>query len=269
VKRFVGLFALLLPPLVAGGLVVSLRPAAPAPAVTVAAQPYPHLPFGNLSGADQSACSNYLLKEKYFALSYNEFNGTPNWVSWTVTRSDLGVVARESGFHIDPLLPKAVRQPRQDWYAGSGYDLGHVCPHADRNATREGSYGTFVMTNVMPQEPNLNRGPWEGYEEWIRDQVRQNGDVAYVAAGPAGEAKVLNGPPPGTPEDVFVGKSIRVPARCWKVVYFTGGKDLPRRWSSVIMPNKPDCGSRSDWHKYQTDPVEVEELTGFKFVAPQ
>src|SRR4051794_28153310 len=60
----------------------------------------PHLILGNPSGATQETSNrdNYLLVKPYFALSYNDSNGTPNWVSWRVTPSDLGEAPRKQMF---------------------------------------------------------------------------------------------------------------------------------------------------------------------------
>src|SRR5258707_53869 len=44
----------------------------------------PHLLLGNPSGAtpDPANENNYLMPKPYYALSYNNSAGTPNWVSW-------------------------------------------------------------------------------------------------------------------------------------------------------------------------------------------
>ena len=36
---------------------------------------------------------------------------------------------------------------------------------------------TFLMSNMLPQAPDLNRGPWEKMEHYCRDVAR---DVAGV-----------------------------------------------------------------------------------------
>src|SRR4051812_11733605 len=68
---------------------------------------YPHLRMGNPSRAtdDPDNKDNYLMKKEHFALSYNNAGGTPNWVSWQLTRHDLGNVPRRQ-FHPDTTLPR-------------------------------------------------------------------------------------------------------------------------------------------------------------------
>jgi hypothetical protein len=61
-----------------------------------AGEPYPHLLLGNPSNAkdDPGDKDNYLVKKEFFALSYNNARGTPNWVSWRLTKDDLGDAPR-------------------------------------------------------------------------------------------------------------------------------------------------------------------------------
>src|SRR5436853_3519840 len=68
--------------------------AAPAPESVVST---PNMLLGNPSGAtaDPANRNNYLMVKPHFALSYNDANGTPNWVSWRVTRADLGDAPRK------------------------------------------------------------------------------------------------------------------------------------------------------------------------------
>ena len=49
--------------------------------------------MGNPSNAtaDESKRENFLLKKDFFALSYNDDKGSPNWVSWRVVEDNLGV----------------------------------------------------------------------------------------------------------------------------------------------------------------------------------
>jgi endonuclease G len=222
---------------------------------TAAARPYDQMPFGNPSGAAEADPDNWLVKHPHFALSWNQSKGTANWVSWRVSREDLGVTDRRSNFVRDLDLPRSLAQPHQVWYEGTGFDLGHVCPHADRGATHEAAYSTFVMTNVMPQAPNLNRVTWEHLEVAVRDLVAKAPGyaTAHVAAGPNGEGGVgANGP----------AKSIRgivVPESCWKVIRF----EPAGTWLAVWMPNRQDVNP--DWHAYAVSVAEVEKRTGYRF----
>src|SRR4051812_7503211 len=56
--------------------------------------------LGNPSGAtsDPNDLANFLMIKPYFALAYNDTIGTPNWVSWRLTRWDLGEAPRKQVF---------------------------------------------------------------------------------------------------------------------------------------------------------------------------
>src|SRR4051794_12246003 len=68
-----------------------------------------HLALGNPSGAkhDSSHHDNYLMVKEYFALSYNDKKGTPNWVSYRLRKSDMGKAPRPDAFHPDSELPRS------------------------------------------------------------------------------------------------------------------------------------------------------------------
>src|SRR5947209_19291062 len=85
--------------LFAAGLALGLTPAA-------RAGEYPHLKMGNPSRARDGPRNknNYLMKKEFFALSYHDSKGTPNWVSWRLDKGDLGE-ARRAPFYPDLTLP--------------------------------------------------------------------------------------------------------------------------------------------------------------------
>src|SRR3954471_1754428 len=169
--------------------------------------------LGNPSGAtaDPTNRDNFLLLKPYYALSYNDANGTPNWVSWRVTADDLGNAPRKQVFDSDNTLPSGFKIVAHRDYSNSGFDRGHLCPHSDRAATREMSYATFVMTNIIPQAPNVNQKAWATLENYCRDLVRR-GKRLYVISGPQGRG----GRGTSGPRETIAGTKVTVPARCWK-----------------------------------------------------
>ncbi len=230
-----------------------------------------HLTMGNPSGAtaDEGQPDNYLMRKPYFALSYNNSKGTPNWVSWRVRESDLGNAPRVE-FYPDPDLPRGFKHVKPSDYSGSGFDRGHMCPHSDRSGSDEASRATFVMTNMIPQSPNCNQKAWADFEDYCRDLVRKKHQTLYIVAGPQGQG----GEGKDGPKDV-IGRAekVTVPAKCWKVVLaLDDGRgdagDVSRvsrdsRVIAVVMPNDQSVGH--GWAKYRTSAREVEELTGYRF----
>ena len=110
--------------------------------------------------------------KKYFALSYNNSKGTPNWVSWRLTADDIGSAPRVA-FYPDEDLPTGFVRITPKDYTGSGFDRGHMCNHSDRSATPDSSHATFVMSNMVPQSPYVNQKAWDQLEAYCRQLAQQ------------------------------------------------------------------------------------------------
>jgi endonuclease G len=225
--------------------------------------------MGNPSSAtaDTRNKNNFLMEKKFFSLSYNNSKGTANWVSWRLVKEDLGGVPRGQ-FYPDMDLPRGfVRITPRD-YTGGGFDRGHMCPHNDRSATEEMSQATFVMTNMVPQSPNLNQRAWSQLEIYCRGLVERQGKRLYIVAGPAGKGGVGR---EGPRETIGSQHRVTVPSSCWKIIMVLNagsGDDLERvdggtRLIAVIMPNDMSVGNR--WAGYRVPVKAVEQLTGYKF----
>jgi endonuclease G, mitochondrial len=229
-----------------------------------------HLAMGNPSGAtpDSADRDNYLMVKPFFALSYNNSNGAPNWVSWCLRDSDLGDAPR-SEFYPDPELPHLFKHVTPRDYSGSGFDRGHMCPHGDRSASPEQANATFAMTNIVPQSPACNQKAWADLEDYCREQVKRKHQTAYLIAGPQG----VGGEGTKGPADTIADGKVTVPNKVWKVVLLVDGgvggeADIARvgtdsRLIAVVMPNDQSVGH--GWARYRTSAREVERLTGYHF----
>jgi endonuclease G, mitochondrial len=231
----------------------------------------PNLLLGNPSAAtpDPSNRDDYLMVKPYYVLSYNNDRGEPNWVSWQVTEQDLGDAPRKQVFDSDATLPIGFKVVSTRDYAGSGFDRGHMCPHSDRAANEQMSFSTFVMTNIIPQAPNVNQKAWAQFEHYCRELVLRHNHL-YIVSGPLGEGGTGSR---GFKESLVGGKVV-VPAECWKVAVVVeggGGDDLARismgtRVIAIDMPN--DQGQVGEaWAKYRTSPAAIEQRTGFHFFS--
>jgi endonuclease G len=230
----------------------------------------PNMLLGNPSSAtpDPTNADNYLMVKPYFVLSYNNSNGTPNWVSWRVNFSDLGTAPRKPVFDPDTTLPAGFKVVTHKDYSGSGFDRGHMCPHGDRAANEEMSFSTFVMTNIIPQAPSVNQKAWAQMESYCRQLVRQRQRL-YIIAGPSGRGGKGSH---GFAESVGGGGKVTVPAECWKVVVVVpdeGEDDMGKismgtRVIAVIMPNDQEVVGEA-WAPYRTSAAAIEQKTGYKF----
>ena len=234
--------------------------------------------FGNPSDAveELNANTNYLMIKDQYTVSYNDELLIPNWVAWHLEKDDMGDSDRMDDFRPDPDLPK-------EWYAVKkadyqyntyGYDRGHVCPSADRTATKGDNSMTFLMTNMMPQSPDNNRIIWMHFENFERELVAQGNEV-YIIAGPYGKGGTGA---TGYFEEVEIKmkdgtiRNMRVPSHTWKVVIAIpdGKNDLERVDSkataiAINVPNQQGISKNGDWEQYLCSIDDIEEMTGYDF----
>jgi endonuclease G, mitochondrial len=221
----------------------------------------PNLAMGNPSNAtpDVSNADNYLLVRDQYAMSYNKDHKTPNWVSWQLDTDWLGSSGRSGPFAPDPALPASFDKATPEDYTGSGYDRGHNCPSGDRTKSHDDNETTFQMSNIVPQTPDNNRGPWEKLESYSRELARQ-GKELYIIAGNEGSK--------GT-----IGNGVNVPETMFKVIVILpqkgmGAADVDSKTEvlAVEMPNVNGIKG-DDWHKYITTVSAIERHTGYHFMS--
>ncbi len=218
----------------------------------------PHLLLGNPSQAAATNPNNFLLVRSGFVASYHRDRGHANWVSWQLALPWLGEVERQDDFRPDPALPPGFYAVTPQDYRGSGYDRGHLLPSGDRTVSVPFNSATFLMTNIIPQAPENNRGPWQELEAYTRQLVRQGGREVYVIAGAY-----------GTQGTLAAGR-VTIPSRLWKIVVAldqpgTGpGGISPRSLViAVDMPNRD--GVDPDWRTYETTVGAIAVATGYQF----
>jgi endonuclease G len=230
-----------------------------------------HLLMGNPSNAvvDINQPTNYLMEKSQYALSYHRDNGRANWVSWHLDSSWMGSAARQDDFRSDTSLPAGWYRVLGTDYSGSGFDRGHYCPSADRTSTVADNSATFLMTNMMPQSPDNNQGPWADLEDYSRTLVNA-GNELHIIMGGAGQGGTGSN---GGITMTIAGGHVQVPAQTWKVILVQpqGTNDVARvttstRVIAVVMPNAQ--GIRTNlWEQYRVSVDEVEQLTGYDFFS--
>ncbi len=233
--------------------------ASPTPTPTPPPATSVHLTMGNPSGAvaDAAFFDNYLMIKTQYALAYHRDRGTPVWTSWHLDSSWLGSTPRQDDFRADTSLPAGWYRVLGTDYSGSGYDRGHMTPSGDRTKTVADNSATFLMTNMIPQLPANNQGPWASLESYCRTLVSA-GNELYIVSGGLGT------------QSTIAGGRVAVPSQTWKVIVViaAGTNDVARvttstRTIAVFMPNSGTINS--DWRTYRVSVDEVEALTGFDF----
>ena len=199
-----------------------------------------------------------MLINDYYALSYNRDKGIANWVAWRLTKADFGKADRQNDFRPNDRLPKDWKNIFPSYYIRSGYDRGHILPSADRTSSDEANSSTFLMTNISPQTPDLNQGPWERLESYSRSLARRNNDL-YIYSGNFGEKGKLR-------------KTITIPEVMWKIIVVLPKGTSPSainvetRIIAVKLPNI-DGIRNENWRKYRTTVRNIEQMTGYDFFS--
>jgi endonuclease G len=227
-----------------------------------------HLALGNPSHAAALPADRYhLFQRSQYVLLYDRTTSTPAWASWQLNASWLGNLSRPE-FTPDPEMPTGWFTVTPRSYTGSGFDRGHIVPAADRNRTPEDSAAVFYMSNIAPQAPDNNRGPWEQLESYCRTLVR-SGKELYIIAGPTGQGGVgsLGG------KDAIANNKITVPAAFWKIVVVNNrpglglaGVTQNTRVIVVLIPNQQGI-KEENWQTFRTTIRELEQRTGYDFLS--
>lgn len=196
-----------------------------------------------------------LLQKMNYTVSFNPRTNIPNWVAWTISEEEL--IERESrtnNFLPDPALPDHLAVTTQD-YTGSGYDRGHMCPAADNKFHWRAMDECFYMTNICPQNHNLNAGVWSSLEHQCREWAEE-GYTVHVACGPILDSHC---------KAQYIGDrhKVRVPDGFFKVVLYGLESNQPKAFG-FIFENK--SGKKPLIH-YARTVDEIEALTGHDFFA--
>ena len=192
-----------------------------------------------------------ILKRQGYTVSYNQELKLPNWVAWELNREKL--VERESRsdkFLPDPDLPESEAVTTHD-YKGSGWDRGHMCPAADNRWHWRAMQESFYMTNICPQNHNLNRGDWKELEDACREWAREEGSI-YIACGPIFYK--------GKRRTIGREHRVAVPDAFFKVVLCTHSHS-PRAIGFIY---KNTSGNRP-LDSYVNSVDQVERITGIDF----
>ena len=211
---------------------------------------------------DKDTTDDYLIIRPQYVVSYSNRLGQPNWVASELNSAWYGEVERyEGNFITDKSLPASFYKVKDGDYTNSGYDRGHLVRSEERTATVEDNKSTFLMSNIIPQTADLNRGVWLKLEyECERLCKEENKELFVVAGGIFHSNKTLND----------AGK-VTIPDSCFKIiVVLDKGQSLANVTSStkviaVVMPNI--AGIRTDaYDKYLTTVDRIEASTGYDFL---
>lgn len=204
-----------------------------------------------------------VLKRKGYIMAYDGRSKNPYLVMETITADT--VQGPEESEKREPLednqVPKSIRAALDD-YRNSGYEKAHLCPPADQNSNPMAKNESYLLTNMCPQSPQLNRGAWARFEKYVRGLT-----ASYQTV------KVFTGPLylPATGKDgqryvsyKVIGKNdVAVPTHFFKVLKLEKDNgDIDSK--AYILPNEP-VSSDISLDRFQTTLQDIEHLSGIIF----
>lgn len=145
-----------------------------------------------------------VLCNEYFVTVFDTKNNA-NVFSSEIATPRTNKVVRKNDFRADKRVPNG---PTPEDYTNSGYDRGHMTPAADSNSDKQMSE-TFLMTNMTPQLPSVNRVAWRMLEDRVRS-------VPFV--------HVITGAVYQYPAKTIGKNKVPVPIALYKIAYFADGK---------------------------------------------
>lgn len=190
-----------------------------------------------------------VLNRGEFLIGWSDSLKHPVWCAYHVARDRKFEDGKRPSFMIDKTTGAA---PRPADYTNSGYDRGHMVPnHAIISRYgEEARRQTFLMSNIAPQSPALNRGVWRDLEHRIAD----------LWTARYGEIWVIVGAIPSSHGATFSG-GIDIPDSFYQIIIAQEGLDV--RALAVLIPQSVSWNAWAARHIISID--DLEELTGLDF----
>lgn len=162
---------------------------------------------------------------------------------------DIGRLKRYKKFYQDASIPKECQQLSYKGY-GKHYDRGHLVPANHLDHSKKAIRQSNLMTNILPQAANMNRGAWLMTEE-ITECYRDIDELLIIGG-------VIWGNNPN--DDYFVkSHGVKTPDAFWKVIIRGVGSN--QRAIAWIVPNSQKA-KRKMLNSYQVPVSEIERVTG-------
>ena len=217
-----------------------------------------------------------VLTGRHFTIGYSWYFRQAKWTLEIINRELLLVndtvpgFDRLDNFRADTRIPERFRAGLKA-YVGSGYDRGHLVASANQDLVEIQNSETFLLSNMSPQHPDLNRKRWRELEEAIR-KLDARADVleTYVLTCPVfffGEKVERIGK--NLPD---FGISVPVPHAFIKSVLAEDRQGRHRLWT-FMMPNPPlvaepevpDPLGNRDLGSYLVKTYDAEQIVGGRF----
>jgi large repetitive protein len=235
--------------------------------------------------------NNLLVERPQYALSYNNREKGPNWVSYELNRSWVGnELTGTKNWSPDYLISPLVGT-QGDWYENTNAQIhkGHMVTRSHRNRNNKDQTATYFTSSMLPQHEGNNsdvfKSAWVNFEKDLRKlAVEQNKEI-YIISGAIGSAGnnldyFIDSPSlPST--HPFKQNQINYPEETWKVaVVLNPGETIADITTSttvvsIITPNEkvppnltPDeLVAWRNWRNWRVSIDDIEAETGLDLLS--
>ncbi len=194
-----------------------------------------------------------ILKNTGYWVGYSELRKNPLWSSYRLFRMDNPVSSeRPRRFRVDDRT--GARITHED-YTGTNYDRGHMAPNSGicTRFGKEAQRETFLMSNICPQCPGLNRETWQAFEKIETDFYSNEFGEVWVVTGPVFPKK---------PDTLPCG--VAIPDRFYKII--VDEDEQGNLFMLGIIMSQCDRGERSI-SDFIATVDSIESVTGLDFFS--
>lgn len=216
-----------------------------------------------------------IIKRIAYTVSFNSTTKCPNWVAWKLTinqtdgpfsrkgvpyyeedgtASGIGVVSNENLKNVY-FLDTEITGPRQefnDWNDKRNHiSHGHMMPAGDNKWSKAAMNQSFYLSNMCPQDIDLNGGDWQILERRCRSWANKYKEINIVT-GPIFYSQHYS--------TMGSGK-IGIPDAFFKVILRMG--KVPKAIGFIF----PNLGGHHNLEYYVKTVHEIEDATGFDFFS--
>ena len=141
-------------------------------------------------------------------------------------------------------MPTKCRSYSKD-YSRTGYNRGHLASNASFDYNRKIQKETFLMSNIAPQKPNLNRRYWAKVEKFTRYLTVKYKQVEVVT----GVCK----------NQEYIKHKVGIPTWWYKIIY------IPKtnNYVAFLAPNTNTRMSKTKLKEYKTTLEEIKKVCDF------
>lgn len=208
--------------------------------------------------------ANVRSRESYVT-SYDPRTRTASWVIERLSPASLTGPSdrKRCEFKEDDSVHVYHRATNAD-YRGSGFDRGHLAAAANHKWSQKAMDDTFYLSNVAPQNANLNQNTWNNLEKLCRSLTKHYLNV-YVCTGPL----YL----PSQEEDgklyvryQVIGRNhVAVPTHFFKVLILEQADGRGVELRSYVLPNEP-IDEKVPLERFLVPIETIERASGLLFV---